>query len=252
MTAPELLYRDELVELWCGDYRDGLQNMVGADAIITDPPYGRATKLAWDSWPKLWLNDAREVSRALWCFGSMAMFWERWAAFADWKYSQEIVWEKHNGSSLHADRFRRVHELAILFYRGAWADIHHEPVHTDDAVRRTVRTKRKPAHHQDAAGSRNYTSEEGGPRLMRSVIRARSEQGRAIHPTQKPLAVVQPLIEYSVPVGGLVVDFFAGSATTLVAARNTGRRAIGYEVDPKLAARAATRLSQQHFEIGAR
>ena len=34
-----------------------------------------------------------------------------------WKYAQDIVWEKHNGSGFHADRFKRVHEHAVQFYR---------------------------------------------------------------------------------------------------------------------------------------
>ena len=36
---------------------------------------------------------------------------------AKWRYAQDIVWEKHNGSGFHADRFKRVHEHAVQFYR---------------------------------------------------------------------------------------------------------------------------------------
>jgi site-specific DNA-methyltransferase (adenine-specific) len=36
------------------------------------------------------------------------------------KYSQDVVWEKQNGTGFHNDRFRRVHEHAVMFYRGAW------------------------------------------------------------------------------------------------------------------------------------
>lgn len=56
-----------------------------------------------------------------------------------------------------------------------------------------------------------------------------------------------PLIEYSVPVGGLVVDLFAGSGTTAVAARNLGRRCIAFEAHEPYAEAAANRLPQQAF-----
>ena len=44
--------------------------------------------------------------------------------------------------------------------------------------------------------------------MMRSVIYSPNEHGRAVHPTQKPEAVVEPLLLYSVPRGGLVLDPF--------------------------------------------
>jgi site-specific DNA-methyltransferase (adenine-specific) len=88
-----------------------------------------------------------------------------------------------------------------------------------------------------------YTSEDGGPRLMRSVIRCRSMHGRAIHETQKPVGILTPLIEYSCPPGGIVLDPFAGSGSTLEAACASGRDAIGIEIDPAKAAAARNRLS---------
>lgn len=73
---------------------------------------------------------------------------------------------------------------------------------------------------------------------MGSVIYARSCHGYAVHQTQKPVEILRPLIEYSCPVGGLVVDPFGGSFSTGVAALQLGRRFVGFEVDP------------ERFEIG--
>lgn len=73
--------------------------------------------------------------------------------------------------------------------------------------------------------------QDDGKRMVRSVIKARSMHGRAIHPTEKPAAILAPLIEYSVPVSGLVLDPFAGSGSTLLTARSLGRRAIGIEAN---------------------
>jgi site-specific DNA-methyltransferase (adenine-specific) len=55
--------------------------------------------------------------------------------------------------------------------------------------------------------------------------------------------VVADLIAYGCPPGGLVFDPFAGSASTLVAARDMGCRAIGVEIDPKQCEQAAVRLA---------
>lgn len=243
-----VVYEDEWVTLHHGDYRtQGVETLGGQrpDAIITDPPYGE-TSLDWDQWPSGWVRDAAAMTHALWCFGSFRMFHDRAAEFADWKLSQEIVWEKHNGSGFHADRFKRVHELAVLWYRGEWADIYHETPTTADATPRTVRRKTRPTHTGNIDAS-SYRSEDGGPRLMRSVQYVRSEHGRAIHPTQKPSGIIAPLIEYSVPPGGLVVDLFSGSASVAFTARQMGRRCIAFEVREDYAMRSAERLAQQSF-----
>jgi site-specific DNA-methyltransferase (adenine-specific) len=244
-------YEDEFVTLYQGDYRDGLDLFADmrADAVITDPPYGE-TALEWDRWPSGWVDDMASIADVLWCFGSFRMFHDNASEFAAWKFSQDLVWEKHNGSSLAADRFRRVHELAVLWYRGDWSAIHHVVPVTADATARTVRRKAKPAHHQGERGASTFRSEDGGPRMMRSVLKVRSEHGRAVHPTQKPLGIMAPLIEYSVPRGGLVVDPFAGSGTTAIAARQAGRRCIAFEARADYADAAAERLSQQTFDFG--
>jgi site-specific DNA-methyltransferase (adenine-specific) len=65
----------------------------------------------------------------------------------------------------------------------------------------------------------------------------------AVHPTEKPVELLDPLIRYACPPGGLVVDPFAGSGSTLDAARQSGRRAIGIEKHEPYAEAAARRLS---------
>ncbi|MFY8016818.1 MAG: DNA methyltransferase, partial [Inhella sp.] len=66
--------------------------------------------------------------------------------------------------------------------------------------------------------------------------------GNRLHPTQKPLGVLTPLIESFCPRGGIVLDPFAGSGSTCVAARSIGRRYIGIELDPQYWAAASRRL----------
>jgi site-specific DNA-methyltransferase (adenine-specific) len=65
------------------------------------------------------------------------------------------------------------------------------------------------------------------------------------HPTEKPLWLFETLVQASCPVGGLVLDPFMGSGTTLHAAKNTGRRAIGVEFNERYCEIAANRLRQE-------
>lgn len=201
MTEP--YYNDDAVKLYLGDFREVLPTLgdVTFDAIVTDPPYGE-TSLDWDIWPDGWPQVAAQWARSMWCFGSMRMFLDRRDEFTGWRLSQDVVWEKHNGSSLAADRFSRVHEHALHFYRGPWAEIHHQTPTTPDATPRRVHRKGLPAQHQGARGASTYASVEGGPRAMRSVQYVRSMHGRAINETEKPTGILEPLITYAVPAGG--------------------------------------------------
>lgn len=78
-----------------------------------------------------------------------------------------------------------------------------------------------------------------------SILTAFPEQDDHIH--GKPLALMETLIE-SAP-EGVIADPFAGSCSTLVAARNLGRKAIGVELEEKYCEILARRLSQQAFNF---
>jgi site-specific DNA-methyltransferase (adenine-specific) len=71
----------------------------------------------------------------MWVFGSTRMFLEHFSEFSGWKLSQDIVWEKHNGSGFFNDRFRRVHETVLHFYRddAQWGDVFKAPQFTTAA-----------------------------------------------------------------------------------------------------------------------
>lgn len=241
MTGP--YYTDSTVTLWHGDCRDIIPTLnLPADCVITDPPYGE-TSLAWDRWPDGWPTIVAEAAPSMWCFGSLRMLLDRRDEFAAWRLSQDLIWEKHNGSGFHADRFNRVHEIVTHWYRGEWRDRWHATPTTPDATARQVRRKPRPDHLGERRQS-TYLSEDGGPRLMRSVLQVRSMHGRALHPTEKPIAVLAPLIEYACPPGGLILDPFAGSGSTAVAARLSGRRAVLVEADEGYCEVIARRLAQ--------
>lgn len=73
----------------------------------------------------------------------------------------------------------------------------------------------------------------------------KTDKDRFSHPTIKPLAFVQNHIINSCPEGGVVLDTFMGSGTTCVAAKNTGRKYIGFEIDAKYYEVAKKRLKNE-------
>ena len=236
-------WSDDVCQLFLGDCREVLPALgLTADCVVADPPYGE-TSLPWDRWPDGWLESAALVTRSLWCFGSLRMFLDHAAEFAGWKLSQDIVWEKQNGSGFATDRFKRVHEQCAHWYRGGWRSIWHETPLTEVAWRTAANSGRAQPAHTGAIGSRAW--QDDGTRLTRSVLPIPNMWRRgAIHPTQKPVKLLDPLITHACRPGGLVIDPFAGSGSTLDAARCTGRRAIGIEADERYCELAARRLSQ--------
>jgi site-specific DNA-methyltransferase (adenine-specific) len=225
------------VILYLGDFRTLVRQMPNAsvDCIIADPPYGE-TSLAWDRWVADWPSEVHRVLKptgSMWVFGSMRMFLAHVPEFRRFRFAQDVVWEKHNGSGFHADRFKRVHEHALQFYKidVPWAGVYKSVQYTLNATARAVRRKRRPTH-MGHIESGSYTSEDGGPRMMRSVLYVRSEHGRAEHPTQKPEGIVEPLLRFSCLPGGVVLDPFMGSGTTGIVAGKNGMRFIGAEANP--------------------
>lgn len=244
-------FQQGAIRIYHGDCREvvGAIDVSNVGCAIADPPY-QETKLKWDRWPEEWPMAmwVLPTDASLWSFGSLRMFMARAAAFEEWIYGQDVVWEKHNGSNSAADRFRRVHELAAQFYRGSWGNVWNQPIKTMDAQRRTVRRTKGRPRHWGELGAANYISKDGGPRLMRSVIRVRSEHGRALHPTQKPIGLVEPLVRSSLAPGRTLLEPFMGSGTGLVVAKSLGRAAIGIDINERWCEVAANRVVQ---EIGA-
>lgn len=255
-------YEDDTTQLYLGDMREILPALgLQADLIIADPPFGE-TSHNWDTWPDGWLKVAAAHSNSMWCFGSQRMFFDHLDEFrADWTLSQDVighdehgqpvhsdvnvVWEKHNGPGFTNDRFRRVHEHALFWYRGPWDAQHHSVPQekaydpSDKYQRRSVRSV---TTHTGKIGPHNGGRD--GSRLMRSVIKVRSMQGlNPINETEKPLGIVEPLIHYACPPGGLIVDPMAGSCSVLEVARLMGYRAVAIEKRERQCEAAARRLS---------
>jgi site-specific DNA-methyltransferase (adenine-specific) len=222
VTAP--YYSGDSVEIHHGDCREVLPALGRTfDAAICDPPYVE-TSLAWDRWPDGWPAAVVSVTQAMW-------------------------WEKPRGTGFTTDRFARVHEHALHFYRGPWSGVHHDVPRI--GMRGRDVTVQRPGYSGGVHGTSGAAVYEGdGTRLMPSVIRAANMFKRGLHPTEKPVALLTPLIGYAVPPGGWIIDPMAGSCSTAVAARLTGRHAVCIEADEAMCERAARRLDQNVLPMG--
>jgi site-specific DNA-methyltransferase (adenine-specific) len=245
----EPYYSDDLVTLYHGDMRDVLPSLdMTFDAALADPPY-KETGLDWDVWPDGWPEIVARYTNRLWCFGTLGMFMDHATEFNGvWKRPRSIVWRKRNGTGFAADFFKVVHEQAGYFYRGPWAQAHEpalrEAYHGPDKHAR-ARSARTP--HTGDIGAFDYADD--GTRLIQSVIEAPSVRG-GLHPTQKPVKVVDLMIRYAVPVGGLLLSPFAGSGTDLWTARSLGLKAVGIEKSESMCEKAAARLSADDLFVG--
>lgn len=219
-----------------GDCRD-LMPGLAANCVITDPPYG-TTPQPWDTWPDGWVKLAAGCARSMWCFGSARMWLDHGGEFAaaGWKFAEDIVWEKHNGSGPGSRRkFYRVHETAYHWYQPPWSAIYSEAPRVPREGPRRASARRAPENtvHQGSYGAASTWTDDG-MRLMRSVIRARSLHRIGTHTAQKPDLILRALVEAACPPGGTVLDPFAGSGAVLRAAAALGRNAIGIDLSVAL------------------
>lgn len=245
---PAVAFQDEAVTLYQGNALQGLiwlaaSGMAGmVDACVTDPPYSSGGTFRGDrtqATSKKYFDDESVASSSVADFMGdnrdqrSYQAWTVWwmeqvlqlltpggvlAAFCDWRQAPTIsdalqlagavwrgtaVWHKPNGR-------RFLSRFGVMAEYIQW-------------------------------GTRGPRGEVEGVGALPSVFTHSTQVQGKVHQTQKPLALMEQLCAIAPP-GGLILDPFAGSGTTLLAARNTGRRAIGFELSPEIAAVAAARL----------
>jgi len=212
MTA---YYSDDLVTLYHGDCREVIE-WLSADVLVTDPPYGTES-VGWDvSYGR---GQNRRHGRTDMAPGVIAN-----------------------------DSDTAVRDVVLGLWGNRPALVFGSPRRPDppgDWVDRLVWDKKRPGMN---GGPWRYRHESiyvtaGFVRTSDaavSVLTAFPEQSDHIH--AKPLSLMVALIQAAPP--GVIADPFAGSCTTLVAARNLGRRAVGVEIDERYCELIASRLAQ--------
>jgi site-specific DNA-methyltransferase (adenine-specific) len=216
------------ITIYHGDCRDVLPSLGPADAIVTDPPYGVGFSRyashdddpgAYGAWIWPTIEQAERLIPKGWaCVFQSEANAQKWAAWfpRDWR---------------------------LMALPKTFGQVSREPVQrqTDYVLYWACgETPWPPVGPKAPAFFRNWFVSR----------QASNTANRPDHPCPRPLDMMQYLVGCFVPPGGSLVEPFAGSGTTLLAAKNLGRRAIGIEIEERYCEIAAKRLSQEVFPLG--
>ena len=242
-------FQDEWVTLFNADYREILPQLGtgSVDLVLTDPPYA-TTNLPWDKavdWPFFW-GQADRIAKlsapmVLFSSGKFTILLIN-TNLKNFRY--EIIWEK-NMPVGYLDAKRRplrCHENVLVFARKFKASVYN-PQMTEGPMHKRGSTTRRAPHY--SVHEKNIPVTESNLYYPRSVWRfSNTRQGKSLHPTQKPLEMMERLAKTFSNRGDLILDPFAGSGTTLQAARNCGKRAVGVELNEEYCEVIARRLER--------
>ena len=215
----EPYYADDLVTLYLGDCRT-VTEWLAADVLVTDPPYGLGWTFAaitsYTTRKPLRVKgvrgdestQVRDDVLTLWGGKKPAVVFGTWRQPRPPKVTQRLIWHKARTSPAVRNFAYYSAEEEIYLIGGGW---------TGKPIQNVIAT------HELRQFDHGFVARSG-------------------HPTPKPEALMDVLVSKCPP--GIVADPFAGSGSTLVSARNLGRRAIGVEIDEEYAELAARRLSQ--------
>lgn len=264
MSAPRIYFEDDFVTLWHGRWQDVVELVdVEIAHCIADAPYddhthargGRIKRkdggVSLDalSFEALQPGEVEELS------GFAAEFVKRWTLIftADRKiehwssaledagaeFARVACWVKPDGSpQFSGDRPGHAWEPIVVAHSSSqamrWNGRGHKGVFRTDA-------------HELIRDGWAPCGECGTLRCFPAVYEHNRNEvkGASLHPTQKPLALMQELVALFTDEGEAVLDPYAGSGTTGLAARNLGRRAILIEKDEAHCAIAVKRLAQE-------
>jgi len=203
-------YQDDSVTIYHGDCREVLPGLTDVPLIVTDPPYGVGYQYGdgTDDDPAKhwpWMLDMLAVMREV---SSQVVFTHR----------QEAVWHLPK-----PDHLCVWHKPFALGYAIKGWMAHWEPIFIYGAEVTAKNDKGKRAALYDTFSFSTVPNRYG-------------------HPAEKPIELLQALVS---GFSGDVCDPFAGSGTTLVAAKNLGRKAIGIEIEERYCEIATLRCSQE-------
>lgn len=218
------------------------------DAIIADLPYG-TTACSWDSvipFEPLWVHFKRVLKErgAVVLFGSQP-FTSALVMSNPRGFSHSWIWEKENGTNFFMVNRApfKVHEDICIFYGGK----SYNPQYTaGDAYRVASGTHHRP--YLGSPESANGTiTDNPGIRWPRSIQEFTSEKG--LHPTQKPVALLEYLVKTYTNPGDTVLDCTMGSGTTGVACGRLNRSFVGIEQDAGYFEIAKTRIMNAYDDF---
>jgi len=227
-----------------------IEDEIKVDAIICDPPYG-TTACKWDSvipFDDMWtrLNKLIKPNGAVVLFGSEPFSSAlRMSNIKNYKYDWKWLKSRTTGFQMARKRPMKDYEDILVFYKKQPTYFNTELIELD----KPINSWRKNGKGGNLINSKLQTSKDRKQthtNFNRQTLKFNNEHnvGKNIHPTQKPVALMEYLIKTYTNENELVLDFTMGSGTTGVACGNLNRRFIGIESDDKYFAIANKRLSR--------
>jgi len=221
------------IELIQGDCLERMKDIPdgSVDMVLTDPPYG-TTACKWDSvipFEPMW----RQLKRIIKPNGAIVMtasqpFTTTLISSNMKMFRYEMVWAKNRGTGIFKAKKMplKSHENILIFYEKLPTYI---PQMTEGKPYTCRQGKQSKAFGLDTG--KEIVTINKGERYPLTVHSFKSTNGKNIHPTQKPVALMEYLIKTYTNEGETVLDFAMGSFTTAIACLNTKRSFIGIEKD---------------------
>jgi site-specific DNA-methyltransferase (adenine-specific) len=234
-----------MINLIHGDCLIEMQNILdgSVDLILTDPPYG-TTACKWDSvipLEPMWEQLKRIIkpNGAIVLFGSEPFSSAlRMSNIKNYKY--DWIWKKNmpSGIMLTKTQPMRIYENIHVFYSkvGVFNRQLTETIIKDRKIvegRKNGSTSEHTSSHHRLRKMKQVQKTMVSPRNILEEKCVPNSGGRKVHPTQKPVALMEYLIKTYTNEGETVLDFTMGSGTTGVACKRTNRKFIGIEKDDK-------------------
>ena len=220
-----------------------------ADAVISDMPFG-VTDCSWDIAPPLELfwtmvEERVKPSANFVLFGCGRFTVDLVNSRRKW-FRYDLIWQKNKKCGfLNANLMpMRNHESILVFGQPGYQRTSvYNPQKVSGGRVGVRRTKRRGGVYREIEGGAKFYD---GMQHPCSILHFKNETGQ--HPTQKPVDLMEWLIRSYTNEGDTVIDMFAGSGSTGVAAINTDRRFVGIEMNEDYFNTAVQRIKQAHNE----
>lgn len=242
------------IDLYLGDCLELMESISdrSIDLVLCDLPYS-ITRCKWDTiipFDKLWeqYNRVAKETTPFVLFGAEPFSsYLRISNIKNYKY--DIVWDKVRGSgflNVHKQPMRN-HELISIFYRKQCI---YNPQKTFGHVKKEAFRRRELQTEVYGKTKKDnyYNSTERYPRSI--VTFSTDTQKSSLHPTQKPIALLEYLIKTYTNEGMTVLDNCMGSGSTAIACIDTNRKFIGMDIEKKYFDIATNRIKERLMEIG--
>lgn len=228
-----------------------IEKGIKVDAIITDIPYG-TTRCKWDNvipFDRMWekLKQVRHERTPVVLFGNEPFSSTLRMSNID-EYKYDWKWDKVRGVG-HLNAKRRPMmciEDIMIFYKKQC--LYNPQMRERDKPRQS---KNNATQEVYGSSQENFIGETLDKKYPLNLIQfsKSARQDMMLHPTQKPLDLIEYLINTYTDEGDTVLDFTIGSGTTAIACINTNRKYIGFELDEEYYNIAKNRVDEHILNL---